>query len=249
MNGFFVTGTDTGVGKTRVTAGLAAVIRQRLSTDRALGGAAEQEVHVWKPVQTGVPSPDSPEADSMQLKIEGKLSQPVETISTHTFTEPLAPWMAARRCGQSIDYASLLGDGLSRLGSGRLVLVEGAGGLAVPLTEHKLIAHLAADLGLPLLIVARPGLGTVNHTLLTIAMAKQFGIPVAGVILNGYGEGQPGRQALEENAEMIEAFGDVRVLGKLPWIELPNQTETAQWADTLESHIDIDLLLNMTLKR
>lgn len=238
--GLFITGTDTGVGKTRVAAGMAAALR-RLSAE---GRFPATEIRVWKPVQTGVLSAGDRDADSFRLAAEGGLAQNPRDIATLTYAEPLAPWMAARRAGETIDYAALLADGRRRMGDGDFLLVEGAGGLAVPITDTKLIAHLAADLGLPTLIVARAGLGTVNHTLLTVAMARHYGIRVAGIVLNGGTvHVEADRLSVEENAEMIAAFGEVPVAGILPWMEQADGTCSPEWIDMMMKRLDWTTLL------
>ncbi|GAA3409798.1 dethiobiotin synthase [Paenibacillus hodogayensis] len=244
--GLFITGTDTGVGKTRVTAGIAAALRLPPAWPRAerFGALAPSDaVGVWKPVQTGAASPSAREADSWRLAEEGRLTQTAESIAGLTYPAPLAPWMAARRQGEVVDYAALLDDGKRRQAACGFLLVEGAGGLAVPLTATKLMAHLAADLDLPLLIVARAGLGTVNHTLLTAALARQYGLIVAGVVLNETVPGDAEPQRLEENAEMIEAFGDVPVIGKLPYTEWAGEGGTSEWAAIVKRELDWPALL------
>lgn len=239
--GLFVTGTDTGVGKTIVAAGIAAALR-RLS---AAGRMPAREVRLWKPVQTGVAAPEAPEADSFRLaSAEGGLAQTARDVCALTYPVPLAPWMAARRAGGTIDYDGLLADGRKRLGEGGLLIVEGAGGLAVPVTDSRMIVHLAADLGLPLVIVARTGLGTVNHTLLTVMLARQYGLPIAGVVLN---ESSPpttdDRRCIAENAEMIATFGKVPVLGALPWMEQAEGAASAAWIDKVMAELDWPTLL------
>lgn len=256
--GLFITGTDTGVGKTKVTAGMAGALLRRpalLGADPGRDGlCSARPVRVWKPVQTGVASPDECDADSFRLAFESGLPQGASEVASLTFADPLAPWMAARRAGRPLDYGALLAEGCRRLEAEArdgFLLVEGAGGLAVPLTETKLVADLAAALGLPALIVARPGLGTVNHTLLTVAFARQCGIRVAGVILNESAAGGADRFQVEENAEMIETFGRVPVVGKLPFVphaetELTDGREPAgsTWIDTVLAELDWNELLS-----
>ncbi|PYI50648.1 dethiobiotin synthase [Paenibacillus flagellatus] len=237
--GIFVTGTDTEVGKTCVTAGMAAAIRSMV----AAGAFPVGDVRVWKPVQTGAASPDDAGADSFRLRAEGRLEQPAGSIATFTYPDPLAPWMAARRIGRPVDYAELVAEGKRRMSGGDFLLAEGAGGLAVPLTETKLVAHLAADLGLPLLIVARPGLGTVNHTLLTVALARQLGIPVAGVVLNGCAADGSDRRAVEENAEMIRVFGEVAIAGTLPRVERKDGVFSREWTEAVRDGLDWSVVL------
>ncbi len=262
VKGIFVTGTDTEVGKTQVTAGLAAVLNRRFASERtgigrtkpsnpnppasppkpAQGQDMKRRVSLWKPVQTGV-AIGSLDADSSRLlRISGLHEQETDVVS-HTFPDPLAPWTAARRANAVIDFAGLVGEGRRRMRQSDFLIVEGAGGLAVPLTEKELIADLAKQLGLPLVVVARPGLGTVNHTVLTVTFALRMGIQVLGVILNGYKDAADPR--LSENAEMIETFSGVPVIGKLPWFPSPAEGEAdwddwrERWANIVERQVDI----------
>lgn len=244
-NGLFVTGTDTEVGKTVVASVLAAAVHRRLR-DSEKDNREPFKVGVWKPVQTGV-QPGSPEADSARLVNGSGLPMAETDAVSHTFPDPVAPWMAAQRLGERIVFNSLVEEGCSRQRENDFLIVEGAGGLAVPLTDRHMMLHLAAELKLPLLIVARPGLGTVNHTVLTAAYARSAGIEVAGVIMNGYRDGQAA--AMAENAMMIERFGEMPVLGKLPW--MPDSPSTAEdwsewrdrWLDIFERDVDLGRIL------
>lgn len=214
--GFFITGTDTGVGKTFIGATLLAAFR-----------AAGLDVGAWKPVQSGC-EPDAPDADGSLLKLAGNLPEPAGVIASYSFAAPLAPFLAARLAGVSLTLDEVLARGQPLRQRYPYLLVEGAGGLLVPMGADWLVADLAARLGLPLLIVARPGLGTVNHTLLTIAAARQRGLVVAGVILNGYRGEPPDVPALDAlpavaatsseptNPLLIRFYGRVPVLGRVP---------------------------------
>ncbi|MBP1157518.1 MULTISPECIES: dethiobiotin synthase [unclassified Paenibacillus] len=239
--GLFVTGTDTDVGKTWVTGALAAAIHRRLGSEER-----KQKLRLWKPVQSGVRMGEA-QADSYRLVHGSGLQQKESDTATITLEEPLAPWMAAERAGTPMDWDELVREGRQRLQADGPLLVEGAGGLIVPLTEHCLVADLAAVLNLPLLIVARPKLGTVNHTLLTVEYARQRGLRVAGVIMNGYeDELDP---MLKENQRMIETFGQVRVWGMLPWVGESPQTDAAWsawrdlWVETVERRIDMQAVM------
>jgi dethiobiotin synthetase len=192
VKGVFVTGTDTDVGKTVVTAALAMGLKMR--------GVA---VCVVKPVQTG-------EGDAATLKRLACLDSSLEEIAPFSFDAPLAPLVAARLQGVELD----LDDVVSRVpvGDDACAIVEGAGGLLCPVGPDWTIADLAKQLSLPVLVVARAGLGTVNHTLLTVREATRRGLDVAGVVLNGAGD-----ESTATNAEMIEWFGGVRVLARIPW--------------------------------
>ncbi len=201
MNGVLVTGTDTGVGKTVVAALLC----------RGRPGAT-----YVKPVQTGLAQD---EADALVVaRLAG-----CETRTGPGLDEPLAPAVAAARVGMSITRADLLGP-FSGLGD---VVGEGAGGLLVELgTDGTTLADLAADLHLPLVVVARPGLGTLNHTRLTCEAAWARGLRVAGIVVNRY-PADPGvaeRTNIDELATMAPLLAVVPELDlgdPLPAIEVP----------------------------
>jgi dethiobiotin synthase len=190
----FVTGTDTGVGKTLVSA----LLLRRYGGDVPLG--------YWKPIATG--------------SVEGRDTEWVRRRAGHAatiaeerylFRPPVSPHLAARRAGARISPSSVVKAfaGLRRANPALRWVIEGAGGLLVPLTDRGyLLADLIAELELPALIVARSTLGTINHTLLSVEAARARGIPVLGVVLNG--------PANPENARAIERFGKVRVIGQLP---------------------------------
>ncbi|MCI3918670.1 dethiobiotin synthase [Paenibacillus sp. TRM 82003] len=236
--GLFVTGTDTGVGKTVVASVLAPAIARRLH--------AGARVALWKPVQTGA-AEGSPQADSNRLVSGSGLPIDEPDISTYTFPDPVVPWMAAQREGSRISFAQLTEEGRERLNANDYTVVEGSGGLAVPLTDRHLTGDLAAALDLPLLIVARPGVGSVNHTLLTLAYARGLGLRPIGVVLNGYREGMA--DIMLENAMMIERFGDVPIVGKLPWLPaVPTSPEDwddwrERWAEIVDADVDVERLL------
>jgi len=171
--GLFVTGTDTGVGKTLVGAALARLLAQR-----------GLKVGVCKPVESGVPEPDLPGPDARLLARAAGCDAPADIIAPYRLRRPLAPDQAAHTDGIRID-TGVIEQAVARLAASHdFLLVEGAGGLMAPLTGGFLMADLARQLGLPLLIVARHDLGTINHTLLTTFAARRMELPVAGIILN-----------------------------------------------------------------
>lgn len=261
--GLFITATDTEIGKTMVAAGLAAAMQNRLNAaqvDRHKEGTAAngtdtnesqlpEQVELWKPVQSGVPEGD-PGADSSRLIRISGLRQELP-VSSHTFPDPLAPWLAAERAGKPVDYAKLVREGRTRLTRPAFTVIEGAGGMLVPITSERCMTDLMADLQLPVVIIARPGLGTVNHTVLSVSYARSAGIPVIGVIVNGCRDMKDVH--IEENCMMIERFGGVPVLGRLPWLNEPSGSAEGsaeeyeawrqQWIRAIEEHIDLDALL------
>lgn len=174
--GIFVTGTDTGVGKTIVTAVLARLLRMR-----------GIRVGVMKPVTSGCREVDGGlVSDDALLTCQAAGIPCSRDVTPYLLREPLAPAEAAKIDGIVIEFARIR-ESFERLAAAYdFVIVEGAGGLMVPLVGGFLMADLAQELNLPLLVVARPNLGTVNHTVLTCFAAQQMGIPVSGVIINNF---------------------------------------------------------------
>ena len=202
--GLFVTGTDTDVGKTYVSA---LILRE----------LAEQGVHVgaYKPACSGsVPDADGKSTwhDVEELsKAIGGTHQPLR-ICPQCFEAPLAPPVAARREQRTVD-SSLLRQGVAYWEQRvEILVVEGVGGLLCPLTETETVADLAVDLGYPLIVVARMDLGTINHTLLTIDAAEKRGLRVAGIVMN-QATANPASSGSEGNPSEIAARCDCPVLG------------------------------------
>jgi dethiobiotin synthetase len=207
LRGIFVTGTDTGVGKTVITAGLAAALRSE-----------GLDVGVCKPIQSGHLATD-PEGDTMQLLSLSGLDDAPAMVNRYSFSAALAPLVAARLEDQVISAEEVVGHVAEMDSVHDSLLVEGAGGFMVPLGPAWTVSNLAASLGFPVLIVARPGLGTVNHTVMTAMMVQASGLEVAGVVLNGW---VPDTDTISrDNAAMIEEFGGVKVLGMTPLLTGP----------------------------
>lgn len=171
MNGFFVTATDTGVGKTEVACALL----------RAARGAGIDAVGM-KPAQSGLVPGELSDAERLHEASGGV--EPLAAICPYTLAAPLAPAVAARLEGRTIELPRILEAARSLAVRHGAIVVEGAGGLLVPLTDRESYADLAVALGLPLVVVARAGLGTLNHTLLTVEAARRRGLSIAAVVLN-----------------------------------------------------------------
>ena len=163
---FFVTGTDTGVGKTIAVLAMAALLKEK-----------GLSVGVFKPVQSGV-------GDAEFLKEHLALSDQLREINPYCAAEPLSPHLAFKRQGIKIDVHRILQALQALRARYDVVLVEGAGGLLVPIVRNYLMADLASEMGSELIIVARLGLGTINHSLLTIREAERRGLKVAGLIFS-----------------------------------------------------------------
>lgn len=172
--GVFITATDTGVGKTLTGAALAHYLRKR-----------GLRVGVMKPVETGVEDPSNLGPDATLLRWASDCQNASDQIAPYRFRAPMAPSLAAKEEGQSIDFTHVLQSYASISAQNDFVIVEGAGGLMVPLAGGILIADLVRELNLPLLTICRPGLGTINHSLLTLYAARTMELPLAGFIING----------------------------------------------------------------
>ncbi|MDX3905076.1 MAG: dethiobiotin synthase [Pigmentiphaga sp.] len=196
--GVFVTGTDTGIGKTLV----AAVLARAWNAD------------YWKPLQTGVAA--EPDDTGTVAALAGLA--PDRVHAPHAVLQaPLSPWAAAREEGVSLDASRIE----LPAASGPLV-VEGAGGLLVPVDDRSTMIDLIGRLGLPVVLVARSTLGTLNHTLLSLEALRARGIPVAGVVMSG--------EPSAGNRHGIEHFGKVRVLAEIPRLPAVDAQAVAQLA-------------------
>ncbi len=171
MRGLFVTATDTGIGKTEVACALLRAAR-----------AAGLDAVGMKPAQSGATEGEPSDAERLLAASDGV--EPLDAICPYALRAPLAPAVAARLEGVEISLPRILDAARALAARHAAVLVEGAGGLLVPLAEHATYADLAVALGLPVLVVARAGLGTVNHTALTVEALRRRGLAIAGIVLN-----------------------------------------------------------------
>jgi len=205
MRGLFVTGTDTGVGKTFVACALAHALRRR-----------GLRVAVAKPVETGVEG--EPE-DACRLRAAAADPAPLTDVCPYRLRAPLAPAVAARREAVTIDVDRIVALLRRRAAEADVLLVEGAGGLLVPLADGTTFAQLAARCALPLLIVGANRLGTINHCALTARVATTMELAIQGFVLS-----QPSREtdlSAATNAETIRALTAVPVLATLPHCTTP----------------------------
>lgn len=209
-----VTGTDTGVGKTYVSTVLLAMMRRK-----------GLRVAAMKPVEAGVTAGD-PSSDAMRLREAAGGEDPVERVRPILIAEPLAPWVALSRAGGAVDL-NALDAAFHALSEGRdAILVEGAGGLLVPLTRDLAFDGLFGGWGLDLVVVAGNRRGTLNHTMLTVRAAHDAGLRVRGVVLNALGPESKGiaeRTNLEALLELLEPVPVV----PFPWIRKDRPLEYA----------------------
>jgi dethiobiotin synthetase len=219
--GLFVTGTDTGVGKTLVSAALLRYARRQ--------GLVPIP---FKPAETGCePEP----ADARALWRAAAPPIPEAEVCLYALRLPVAPLAAARAEGVRIDLERIAERATALAARGDRLIVEGAGGLLVPYAEGVTGVEIAKRLGLPLLVVARTALGTVNHTALTLREAARNGVPVAGVILNR----TPGGDGPQEagNAALIASLTGCQAMGTFPTLPAEAAADPDQLADALAGAI------------
>ncbi len=202
--GIFVTGTGTEVGKTVVAAAIAHTLADE-----------GQRVHVFKPAVTGLD--EEVEADHALLRRASGSNQSDDEIAPYRYGPPASPHLAGALASEEIDPARLRQTAQAAAEGADALVCEGVGGLLVPLSPSYLVRDLATDLGYPLVVVASPGLGTINHTLLTVEAARATGLHVTAIVLNPWPE-EP-TEIQRNNRETIAALTDLPI-HTLPQLEL-----------------------------
>jgi dethiobiotin synthetase len=219
MRGLFVTGTDTGVGKTVLSAALVAAMAQ-----------SGEDVAAFKPVVTGLeetPTGGWPADHELLATVSGRSPADVAPL---TFDPPASPHLAAELAGRRVELGPLV-DAARAAGAGRMLVVEGVGGLLVPLNDRQTVRDLAVALALPVVVAARPGLGTINHTLLTLEAARAVGLDVRAVVLTPWPE-QPGTVE-RSNLDTIARMGAGAEVTILSCVEAPEPALLARAGATL----------------
>jgi len=209
-----VTGTDTGVGKTVVAGGIADWFRRQ-----------GRRVAVLKPAATGcVRRREGLVSEDAEFLAHCAAARfPLDLVCPQRYLEPLAPAVAAERSGTPVDWAAVQRS-IDLMGrDSDVMVVEGVGGIMVPLDERHTVLDLARWLGMPAVVVARPGLGTINHTVLTVDALRGAGVKVAGVVINRY-PADGASVAEETNGRAIEKWGKVPVLCHVPEEPVANAT-------------------------
>lgn len=230
--GIFITGTDTGVGKTVFSAALASLLKNR-----------GVNVGVMKPVTSGCSQLDgclvSDDAELLAWSAGVQMSQ---EIAPYLLREPIAPSAAAEMEHLKIEFSRILAAYHRLCDKHDFVIVEGAGGLMVPLAGGLLVADLVKLLALPLLIVARPNLGTVNHTILTCFVARELGLEVKGTIINNYPDLPDSAEATAPH--LIDSLSGVPLLARLPaFPEIDEKARVEKLTEWLERQPATRILL------
>jgi dethiobiotin synthetase len=223
--GLFITGTDTGVGKTVVAGAIADWFRRR-----------HRRVGVLKPVATGCVHRReglvSEDAEFLAHCADARF--PLDVICPQRYAEPLAPTVAAERAKQLLDWEAVQRSMRAIEAGSDVLIVEGVGGVMVPLDGSHTVLDLIHWLRLPVVVVARPDLGTINHTLLTLAALRSAGATIAGVVINRYPTDTPDA-AQETNPRVIEKWGKVRLLCVTPNESVPPAQVPAGVAAAVET--------------
>ncbi len=201
--GIFITGTDTEIGKTVVAGGLAAAFK-----------AAGVNVGVMKPIASGGIEHKGRivSEDAIFLKNAAQVDDALDLINPICLRHPLAPSVAAEIEGASIDLRQIDDVFAQLCQRHEFMVVEGVGGIAVPIRDDALVANMAQRFQLPLIVVARPNLGTINHTVLTVEFARSYNLEICGIVLNASQEGSKGL-AEETNPKELERLAHLPILG------------------------------------
>ncbi len=205
--GIFITGTDTGIGKTYVAAGIASALKR-----------SGINVGVMKPAETGcaVRKGRMIPQDALRLSEAAGVRDSLALVNPYRFRKPLAPAVAADIERKIIDPGKIISAYRTLSQRHDFMIVEGAGGIMVPLQGTYTYLDLAGALGLPVVVVARPSLGTINHTALTLAAIAQRGLFVAGIVIN-YAQGRKTGLAEKTSPPVIESLCGTRILGIVPY--------------------------------
>jgi dethiobiotin synthetase len=230
----FVTGTDTGVGKTIVAGALAIALK-------SIG----YSVGVMKPIETGCKKIGKRliPLDAIFLKEAARAKDSLDIINPYRFERPLSPAVAADLEGARIERSLILKSYKTLKKRYEIMIIEGAGGILVPVYKDYLFLDLIRDMGTPILIVARPGLGTINHTLLTVRCALENVIEVKGIILNHTKNKKPDPSE-ETNPIVIKKLSGVPILGIMPFLKILDRKSLGK---TASERIDIGKIFNSTL--
>jgi dethiobiotin synthetase len=210
--GLFITGTDTGVGKTLIAGAIAKILQQK-----------GKKVGVFKPVATGCKKIEqglvSEDAEFLAHCADSKFA--LDVINPITFEIPAAPFACEKAEGRKVNFKKITDAYKQICKKTDFVIIEGIGGIRVPITKDIDVLSLAKAFNLPLAVVARSKLGTINHTLLTIDAVRSAGLSLAAVLINGYDESTKD-PAEKTNAEIIEKFSKVKIIVIVPFDDTTN---------------------------
>lgn len=229
--GIFITGTDTAVGKTLIAGGMAGVW---VKSGKRIG--------VMKPVESGCVRSENglQPPDALFLKEMSASTDDLDLINPYRFEHPLAPSIAAELEGVEIDLKKIESIYRQLEHTHDLMLVEGAGGLLAPVYKTFTVADLIKLLDIPLVVVAKNSLGTINHTLLTVEYARNNGLTVLGIIINNLISSPD--SSSETNPQIIKELSGLTLLGVIPYLSLPERRDPLLVAKLIGEHVDTERL-------
>ncbi|MBI3640213.1 MAG: dethiobiotin synthase [Thaumarchaeota archaeon] len=213
MKAYFITGTDTGVGKTSITAGLAGSMR-KLGID----------VGIMKPIATGYPNKTGFKSSDVAKLVEATFIKDPENLINPVFLPlPTSPYDATKLLELSVDIPLIFDQFKKLLSMHQILLVEGIGGIMTPITKNFFIADMIKGMDIEAIIVTRATIGTLNHTVMTCKMCKDYGIKIRGLVINNFDE--KGTPAEKNSPSTLYELTNVPILGTIPFIKDLNNTE------------------------
>jgi len=230
VKAYFITGTDTGVGKTSITAGLAGSMR-KLGVD----------VGVMKPIATGYPNKTGFKSSDVAKLVEAASVKDPENLINPVFLPlPTSPYDATKLLELSVDMPLIFEQFKKLLSLHEIVLVEGIGGIMTPIAKNFFVADMIKKMDIEVIIVTRATIGTLNHTVMTCKMCKDYGIKIRGLVINNFDEkGTPA----EKNAPVtLYELTGVPILGTIPFIRDLNSIEKI--IESVEKNIDVSSLIS-----
>lgn len=230
MNSYFITGTDTGVGKTVVTAVLASSLRKR-----------GIDVGVMKPIASGLAQKVGfRSSDAEMLRKAAGMTEREDLVNPVFLPLPVSPYDATKMLNMKLDMKIVYERFEELRRAHQMLLVEGIGGIMTPITRDLFVADMIRRMGLETIVVTRATLGTINHTVMTVQMCKKYQIPVRGLVINYFDEkGEPA----ERNApSTLREVTDTPVLGTIPFVKDYQRPEDME--DLVEKRIDLDKLIS-----
>lgn len=230
MQSYFVTGTDTGVGKTVITASIAASLRKR-----------GIDVGIMKPIASGMPKKTGFKSTDVSLLYEASGVKDGEDMVNPVFLPvPASPYDATKILNVSIDMPLVFEKFQTLLKKHQMLLVEGIGGIMTPVTKNFHVADMIKAMGLEAIIVTRSTLGTLNHTIMTIRMCKEYQIPVKGMIVNYFDE--KGTPAEKNAPATLYEITEIPILGIIPFVKDYQKLENM--VNVVEKNVDLNSLIS-----
>ena len=230
MKAYFITGTDTGVGKTSITAGLAGSIH-RMGID----------VGVMKPIATGYPQKSGFKSTDVAKLVDAASSKDPEDLVNPVFLPlPTSPYDATKLLELSVDMPLIFEQFKKLLSMHEILLVEGIGGIMTPITKNFFVADIIKGMGIETIIVTRATIGTLNHTVLTCKICKDYGIKIRGLVINNFDE--KGTPAEKNAPKTLYELTNVPILGTVPFIKDLNKIE--KMIEYVGKNIDVKSLIS-----